>query len=319
MIVAEPTGWHYLAPVANAIQRRTQARLYLADHQIGSKVRQAHISSQKTDKTDARALALIAQHIRERRAVRGVSPYDQELENYVIHLRLLVNSHARTIAEAARLKNRLRRLAHGIDPVLSSSTLWLTCLAYGKASPREVVEQTAGQRPDDMTAPQWARLQKFGTLLSESEAVEASSAAVSAALELYSRLRELEESAARLEAQAEQIITHHSFDIVTRRWFTVLYATPIALAALHVATYGKAEQIETEQFKAALGAFPQVKSSSATHQSSAHKKGYRPAMNALLLWTLHLVKSTASITRSGDISRVERGMAAGNSQLHAPS
>jgi len=77
--------------------------------------------------------------------------------------------------------------------------------------------------------------------------------------------------------------------------------------------------METEQFKAALGAFPQVKSSGATHQSSAHKKGYRPAMNALLLWTLHLVKSTASITRSGDISRVERGMAAGNSQLHAPS
>ncbi len=73
VIVAEPTGWHYLVPVANAIQRRTQARLYLVDHQISGKIRQAHISSQKTDQTDARALALIAQHIRERKAVRGVS------------------------------------------------------------------------------------------------------------------------------------------------------------------------------------------------------------------------------------------------------
>jgi hypothetical protein len=100
----------------------------------------------------------------KRRAVRGVSPYDQGLEDYAIHLRLLVNSHARTTVEAARLKNRLRRLAHGIDPVLSGSTPWFTCLAHGKASPHEIVEWTAGQRPADMTAPQWARLQKFSAL-----------------------------------------------------------------------------------------------------------------------------------------------------------
>jgi len=31
VIVAEPTGWHSLAPVASAIRRRTQARLYLVD------------------------------------------------------------------------------------------------------------------------------------------------------------------------------------------------------------------------------------------------------------------------------------------------
>jgi hypothetical protein len=65
------------------------------------------------------------------------------------------------------------------------------------------------------------------------------------------------------------------------------------IAALHVATHGKADQMETEQFKAALGAFPQVKSSGITHESHAHKKGYRPAMNALFIWTLNLVKPTA--------------------------
>jgi hypothetical protein len=108
---------------------------------------------------------------------------------------------------------------------------------------------------------------------------------VNAALELHSRLRELEQGAARLEAQTEQIVTGYPFDIVTRRWLTVPEASLMALAALHVATHGKAEQVETGQFKAALGAFPQVKSSSATHQSSAHKKGYRLAINAPFLWT----------------------------------
>jgi len=159
----------------------------------------------------------------------------------VIHLRLLVNSHARTTVEAARLKNRLRQLAHGIDPVLSSSGLWLTCLAHGKASPHEIVEWTAGQRPADVAPPQWARLQKFASLLSEGEAAEASPVVVNAALELHSRLRALEESAARLEAQIEQVVTSYPFDIVTRRWLTVPEASIMAIAALHMATHGKAE------------------------------------------------------------------------------
>ena len=291
VIVAEPTGWHYLSPIANVIQRATKARLYLVDHQISGKVRAAHVSSQKTDQTDARALALIAQDIRERKPVRGVSYHDQELENYVIHLRLLVNSHARTTVEAARLKNRMRQLAHGMFPSLSEGTMWFTCLKYGKASPSQIRAWLSGERPTDITPTNWVRLQKFGALLPEYEITSEIVAAT--ALELYERLATLQESVTRLEAQVEQIVTNYPFDVITRRWMTVPYANPMYIAPLHVATHGKADQMETEQFKACLGAFPQVKSSGLTHQSRAHKKGYRPAMNTLFLWTLSLVRSTA--------------------------
>jgi hypothetical protein len=296
VIVAEPTDWHYLAPIANIIQRATKAHLHLVDHQISGKVRAAHISGQKTDQTDARALALIAQDIRERKPVRGVSYHDQELENYVIRLRLLVNSHARTTAEAARLKNRMRQLAHGMFPALSEGVLWFTCLKHGKASPSQIKAWLSGERPSGITPSNWTRLQKLGARLPDYEITSEIVAAT--ALELYERLTALEKSGERLEAQIEQVVTSYPFDVITRRWLTIPYANPIYIAALHVATHGKADQLDNNQFKAALGAFPQVKSSGTIHQSRAHKKGYRPAMNALFLWTLSLVKLLSAVVES---------------------
>lgn len=262
VIVAEPTGWHYLAPIANIIQRKTKARLYLIDHQISGKIRAAKISSQKTDQTDARALALVAQDIRERRAVRGVSYHDQEIENYVIQLRLLVNSFTRTSAEIVRIKNCLRQLGHGIFPTLAIGDIWFSCMRYGQVTPSQIKAWVAGERPSEIKAHTWTAYKKFAERLPSD--IEASPVIAEAALNLANRMFSLEGDLEVIQKQIESVVVEYPFDVITKRWMTVPYATLYYCACLHVATHGRADQFTTEQFKAALGAFPQVRASGTT-------------------------------------------------------
>jgi hypothetical protein len=76
IITGEPTGWHYLSPLASIIDQLTPARLYLVDHATTGKVRSLQVAAQKTDSTDARALAYIADQIYNRKSPRGVWHHD---------------------------------------------------------------------------------------------------------------------------------------------------------------------------------------------------------------------------------------------------
>lgn len=69
VVVAEPTGWHYLTPLLTVIEQMTTTHLWLASHDASRAARQSAISASKTDEMDARALAYIADLLPRRRPV----------------------------------------------------------------------------------------------------------------------------------------------------------------------------------------------------------------------------------------------------------
>jgi hypothetical protein len=79
--------------------------------------------------------------------VRGVSYHDQELENYVIHLRLLVSSHARMTVEAACLKYRMHQLAHGMFLSINKAMTRFTCLKYEKSILSQIKARISSEIP----------------------------------------------------------------------------------------------------------------------------------------------------------------------------
>jgi hypothetical protein len=101
----------------------------------------------------------------------------------------------------------------------------------------------------------------------------------------YARIQALDAQTDQISDQVDAMIHTYPFEVVTRRWEKVIATSVERLATLHVATHGDADRYTEDQFKTALGAFPQIKQSGATTKARSAKKGYRPAMAALFMWT----------------------------------
>ena len=75
IVVTEPAGINLTTPLAQVIAERSSARLMLINHDTTGNLRDQLVSREKSDAMDARALALIAQHGRQRtRAPRCPAP-----------------------------------------------------------------------------------------------------------------------------------------------------------------------------------------------------------------------------------------------------
>lgn len=112
IVVAEPTGWHYLSPIAQVVTQDVGARLFLVEHTATGKIRQASLGmDQKTDVTDARTLAYIAtQQKFGLKTVGGAWEFNWGEYESLLELRFMVNSHHKARVDAIRFGNRLTHL-----------------------------------------------------------------------------------------------------------------------------------------------------------------------------------------------------------------
>lgn len=279
IITAEPTGWHYLAPVANVIEQYTQAELWLVNHQITGNMRELRLSGHKTDELDARALALIAKEIRHNRPPRGCHRHNQALENHVLNLRLNVNHYTKLTAEGVRYQNRLRQLGHSMFPSLGSSQTWRKLLDRGIVTPAQIhaLEQAEGE-----DGRIWRPIRQLKENL---PVIGVPSIIEQTAMDNWIAWQNIEDRRIETERVIIDLINREPFDRITHRWMTIPLAQPVWIAALHVATHGQADQFDKDAFAGALGTYPQKKNSGATKHERSSKKGYRPVVQAIFLWT----------------------------------
>jgi transposase len=282
VVALEPTGWAYSAPVTAILQQYTQASIWLVQHHVAAAARAYHLSKHKTDLLDAQALAIIARDILYGEPPQSVRQHNPALEAHVLSLRFNVNAHAKLIASSVRVQNRLRQLGHSMHPSLGRGTVWWSLLQLGVVTPEEI---HALEKPAAMHGNRWRHIE---ALRADLPLIAVPSRVRQSALENFDEWQRIEQRAAELEKEIEAQIEQPPFAEITRRWMTIPAASPIWIAAFHVATHGIADWFTADSFAAALGAFPQKKQSGKKTDDRSAKIGYRPAMNALFQWTLTL-------------------------------
>lgn len=298
IVTAEPTGTHYLTPILTALTGKN-AHIWQIPTTATKHIRAVHISSGKSDRTDAQALALAATWIAQGRHVHGAYPLDSELDDSVSSLRALLNNHARLTKQRTRALNQLDQLGHSMWPALvQKKDAWLRACSVGAITPDEVRDLAADA--DQHPAYKHGATRKALRTLADRlpPGIPARDSTRLAVQELVALVAAL---SAQIAANSELVtvaVLAPPYEEVTRRWMTVPYAVPqygelpgnlLSLAALHVATRGHVLTFSIDEFKAAVGAHPKTRQSGDSITRDKVKKGYRPAMTALRMWTLTLI------------------------------
>jgi hypothetical protein len=292
-IAFEPTGYHYLRPILAALEiHQVNATLWQLPNHTTQHIRMVHVSAGKSDLMDARALALAADWLAEGRTVRGAYRHQASDEAAQQNLRNLVNQRAHLVRDQTRALNRLDQIAHALWPTLAiKKELWLKAAALGAVTPDQVI--ALARRPDLATLPGYehgnarAALKKLAASLPDlvipPTLIERSTETLNTALTIAHLVRDLDQLIAAT-------ITKPPFDCITARWMTVPYASPLAIAALHVATHGHANTYSPDEFKTAVGAAPITQRSGRSEKRAHTRPGYRPAISAIWFWTMRLIK-----------------------------
>lgn len=286
-VVAEPTGTHYLTPIMTALTG-LNCQLWLVNTTTTGKIRAVHVSSAKSDRTDAQALALAATWLAAGRPVHGARPHGYDP---TARLRQLVNAHESAARALNRASNRFEQLAHAMWPALAQhKTTYLRAVSAGAVTPDEVLSLAA--RPDLAELPQYRSATARTHLFDLAEKIPPGIPAP----DLKAQIIALHETMTRLTAETNALKAQIVAEIekpplaeVTRRWRTVPEASDLAIAALHVATRGMAETFTRDEFRAAVGAHPKRRQSGERTISQQTKAGYRPAMKHLHLWMTRLL------------------------------
>ncbi len=300
IVTAEPTGTHYLTPLLVALRDRN-VTIWQVPTTTTKHVRAVHISSGKSDRTDAQALALAATWIAQGRPVHGAYPLDLTLNDEVATLRALINAHARMTRSRTRLLNQLDQLGHSLWPALAQAkTVWLRAVSVGAITPAEVRALAARDDLPTLEAYQnpaaRAALRKLAAALPED--LPASPRTRASIDDMHHEVLTINAQIASNADVINTTVQREPYNEVTERWMTVPYAVPktgdlpgnlIALASLHVATRGRAETFSRDEFKAAIGAHPKTRQSGDRITRERIKKGYRPAMTATRMWTMRLI------------------------------
>ncbi len=290
IIVIEPTGTHYMTPIFTALTG-LNCQLWLVNTTTTGKIRAVHISTAKSDRTDAQALALAATWIAQGRRVHGARPYGSD--EVTATLRQLVNAHASATKTVTRHHNRLQQLAHALWPALAQHMpTYMKAIAVGAVLPDDVRDLAA--RDDLAALPGYkhhsarAALQRLAEKLPPGIPAPDHREPI---LALHSNISALQAEIAALESAITAEIEKPALEEVTRRWRTVPSASDLAIAALHVATHGRAQDFTRDEFRAAVGAHPKRRQSGDRVTAQKTKSGYRPTMKNLYLWTLRLLRT----------------------------
>ncbi len=294
VIAAEPTGHHLRAPVAAIIhQQHPAAQVWQIDHKQTERYRESYVSSAKNDRLDAIALCLLARDIAAGQPPRNVRPYDHTHESAVQRLRMVVNIHARLTKERTRTLNRLNVLAHSLWPGLPKSDTWLRAAKHGAISPAQVKALAAQNPPHEAYARGHARspLIKLAANLPD---IDGDPAIIHSTQEHIAHLDMLKLQIETNLATIADLIEHPPFALVTSRWRTLPASSDIYIAAIHVATYGRALEFDKDEFRAALGVTPKTSISGDIDRTYAARKGFRPARAAVHMWAVALTSPTVA-------------------------
>lgn len=286
LVCAEPTGWHYFAPIVQAFSLRpVSPTIVQVNNATTGDVRRTYISKAKNDKLDAQALAKIAQLIATGEDLRGIKPYLHAHTTAANLLRIQVNEMRRLKKERTRALNRIDQLAHSIFPQLAmKKSTWLNAVALGAID---------GQDLHDLIAEQYvipAQQRRFILKLAEQvPAVIAESGVKQAITRQHQRIEALNNEIATIEAQLSHDIEQPPFTDVTSAWRTVPAINDTHIAAFHIATNGQADTYNRSEFKSAVGVAPTTGISGSVDKTSKSNGGYRPATDALFLMSITLL------------------------------
>lgn len=311
LVALEPTGWHYLAPLL-ATLTAIDAHVWHVPTAVTGKIRAVHISSGKSDKMDARALALAAHWIATGDPPRGCYAYGEAIQEAAQQLRAEVNAHYRATKATTRLSNQLDQLAFSVWPILSQKKdQYFRAVAAGAVTPDQLRSLSA--RVDLATVPGYAHglaRHSLKRLVAELPPFAVCPPAVETAIrDTLTRRAQLHTEAAAALANAEAIAQADPFATITNRWLTIPGATLLAAACLHVASNGRVLTYTPSEFRTACGASPKRgKSGQGDHRSKGSRPGYRPLMSQSWMWATRLLndKNPANSVRDLYLRLVER-------------
>lgn len=257
---------------------------------VTGRFREAFVSSQKTDKQDARALALIAKDFSDSGRVRGVRLSSLLTDD----LRMLVNYRRSLVKEQTRLKNRFKSLAAGIDPALGArSDIWLksgcrhpdgVLQEFNEAVQNKEVDEYLGRGGHKARKA----LQNLVDALSPTLLLRPYQMSVIQSTAF--RLKQYED----LIASADDSIRRTAFDInplLFEAWSGLPYLGDFGAACLLVAARGSLKDFDVNEWRAVVGWRP-VRTESGEHSfSSMAKVGYRPAKAAIYMMTRGALRS----------------------------
>jgi len=288
VVTAEPTGWHYLMPIARVITQESPAALWLVEHSATGSWRETSDMKQKTDINDARALAAIADRIYFTHAAAGARQLDWYEQEELLELRFMMNSYHKAKKEITRHKNRLAHLGHSIDPRLNRGNAWFTCMSLGAYTPDEIL--ALDTRGLGLASSTVAAINRLKTDLRPTY--------VSAML--HSSIIENYAEYARLVTQQQTILDELIARVKSSQWawlydvwMTAPSAFPAAVIALIIASKGRPHELSFKVFRATVGMYPVLKFSGTKKQAKSARRGYRPAMALMHMWTQSLLKESA--------------------------
>jgi transposase len=191
-----------------------------------------------------------------------------------------VNARTRAVKETTRTTNRLRQLAHAVNPFYAQRIdTYRHAIAAGAITAGEIeAEPFPNMHPNRRAAIR---------RLAKQPPAPIPDALRRALITTAADLDTAHQREAAAEADLIEALNIYPSAAV-ERWQTIPGGTPLFTAAILVAV-GDPLAVDVDQFKAALGAYPQLEHSGTTTRGRSTKKGYRPAMNALYLWTMNLI------------------------------
>jgi hypothetical protein len=236
---------------------------------------------------DTRALAFAAMQLRISRKFAGCWRFNWAHNEALLELRFLVNAHYKASADRTRFNNRLKHLGHSIAPELNFGTAWFTCMRHGAFTPDAIHALDL----DDFASARRGAIRRLRERVASETYV--SPPVVNAIRETWASFAMTEQRLELLDRAIVESVKASPFATQWERLMTIPYASPVGCAAIIVASKGVGDRLNLAKFRAALGAFPQLKQSGTSVKSRAARKGYRPAMKILHMWAQALISPAA--------------------------
>lgn len=287
VVLAEPTGWNYLSPVAYLVARQTEGEMWLIEHSRTTAVRGILNFGHKTDLMDTRALAYAAMQLVISRSFAGCWPFDPVHNEELLRLRFLVNAHYKATHDRTRFTNRLRHIGHSIAPELNIGNAWFTCMSLGAFTPEQIHALDITRQP----APTRRAIERLRTRLPIDIFVPAP--VMGALVEAYKGYADADTRINQLNLEIVAAASSGLFSQQFSRLMTFPLAAPVTCAAIIVATKGIGADMRVPEFRSCLGTIPKLHTSGKSNKSRASKRGYKPAMKGMHMWAQALVSTHA--------------------------
>lgn len=285
----EPTGWHYSAPVIQALLH-IGAQALIVENRATGKFRQEITSISKTDDADARTLCAIATLKLQGWDIRSAHVADMQRINDLRALRLLIYAHMRATKELVRTTNRLHQIAFSIAPEVDQRfETWLRCVEAGAVCADAII---ALSRRADRTTPGF----KHGNARNGLKALAASLPPWADGQEMHevavtelAVLRIVEPRVERTEQRLIDLMEGPTFGDLTRLWRTVPSSSDMEIARIIAACNGNPTAYDSNGFLAAIGGQPKQVQSGKKKKETMNTAGFRPARVAATMWANRLI------------------------------